>query len=69
MYLNLELSISLLKILFNIQEITNTYCIIVNIQDLQLLPNNDATYVGERGVRLSGGQKARVCLARLKTQV
>ncbi|EDV26684.1 uncharacterized protein TRIADDRAFT_22580, partial [Trichoplax adhaerens] len=33
-------------------------------KDLQLLPYNDLTYVGERGVRLSGGQKARISLAR-----
>ncbi|EDV26683.1 uncharacterized protein TRIADDRAFT_22330, partial [Trichoplax adhaerens] len=33
-------------------------------KDLQSLPHNDLTYVGERGVRLSGGQKARISLAR-----
>ena len=32
--------------------------------DLQLLPKNDETPVGESGVTLSGGQKARLCLAR-----
>lgn len=32
--------------------------------DIQLLPNGDATVIGERGVNLSGGQKARVALAR-----
>ncbi|XP_055536676.1 ATP-binding cassette subfamily C member 4-like isoform X2 [Wyeomyia smithii] len=33
-------------------------------RDFQLWPNGDQTVVGERGVSLSGGQKARVNLAR-----
>ena len=33
-------------------------------KDFTLFPNGDATAVGERGVSLSGGQKARVNLAR-----
>jgi ATP-binding cassette, subfamily C (CFTR/MRP), member 1 len=32
--------------------------------DLLVLPSGDATEIGERGVNLSGGQKARVSLAR-----
>ena len=34
------------------------------IQDIQNLPELDETVIGERGVNLSGGQKARVSLAR-----
>mmetsp|Transcript_8592 Transcript_8592/g.18150 ORF Transcript_8592/g.18150 Transcript_8592/m.18150 type:complete len:989 (-) Transcript_8592:348-3314(-) len=33
-------------------------------EDIAILPAQDKTEIGERGVGLSGGQKARVCLAR-----
>lgn len=33
-------------------------------KDIQLFPYGDKTLVGERGVSLSGGQKARITLAR-----
>lgn len=33
-------------------------------RDLQILPAGDATEIGEKGINLSGGQKARISLAR-----
>ena len=38
--------------------------IIVNKKDLKLLPKREKTIIGEKGVNLSGGQKARISLAR-----
>ncbi|KAK6061257.1 ABC transporter, ATP-binding protein [Cooperia oncophora] len=32
--------------------------------DLQMLPHGDMTEIGEKGINLSGGQKARISLAR-----
>ena len=34
------------------------------LDDIALLPAGDATEIGERGINLSGGQKARISLAR-----
>ncbi len=33
-------------------------------RDLEVLPGGDLTEIGERGINISGGQKARISLAR-----
>ncbi|KAB0798124.1 hypothetical protein PPYR_09117 [Photinus pyralis] len=56
------------NILFGLPYITNKYKNIVDVcalkKDFELLQNGDRTLVGERGVSLSGGQRARINLAR-----
>ncbi len=38
-----------------------------DLADAHVLPHGDDTLLGERGVNLSGGQKARVALARVNS--
>ncbi len=43
----------------------NTRCyVVVDVKDFKNLRKGDMTMIGERGVTLSGGQRARVNLAR-----
>lgn len=50
----------------DIFSINNPSCLNVmdSVQDVDLLPGGDLALVGDRGANLSGGQKARVSLAR-----
>ncbi|CAD8193906.1 unnamed protein product [Paramecium pentaurelia] len=49
---------------FNQQQYDNAIYYSCLTQDLQILINGDQTMIGEKGINLSGGQKARISLAR-----
>ncbi|EAR93277.2 ABC transporter C family protein (macronuclear) [Tetrahymena thermophila SB210] len=42
-------------------QVVKSCCLITDLEQFQ---NGDSTVIGERGVNLSGGQKARICFAR-----
>ena len=47
--------------------VRESYCITIdlyNLKDLLMLPEGENTMIGEKGINLSGGQRARVSLAR-----
>jgi ATP-binding cassette subfamily C (CFTR/MRP) protein 4 len=56
------------NILFGKQYVKNKFDEIINVcslrEDLDILPNGRKTFIGEKGVNLSGGQRARISLAR-----
>lgn len=49
---------------FNEEKYKQTLEVSQLLQDVMILPGKDQTEIGEKGINLSGGQKARVALAR-----
>ena len=56
------------NILFGEELDKNRYNLVIESsqlgRDLEILPGGDLTEIGERGINLSGGQKARISIAR-----
>jgi len=56
------------NILFGYEFVKEKYERVIKIcelkRDLEILPSGDETLIGEKGINLSGGQKARISLAR-----
>ncbi|EDS36162.1 multidrug resistance-associated protein 1 [Culex quinquefasciatus] len=63
-----ELPIEMANVLFGIPMDKKCYRDVLRVcaldADLKQFPDGDRTILGDRGISLSGGQKARVCLAR-----
>ena len=49
---------------YNEDKLQNIIQVCALRDDLNMLPNGQYTYIGEKGVNLSGGQRARISLAR-----
>ena len=49
---------------YNKRKYVETICACQLESDLSIMPAGDFTEIGEKGINLSGGQKARVSLAR-----
>ncbi|RUS27182.1 P-loop containing nucleoside triphosphate hydrolase protein, partial [Jimgerdemannia flammicorona] len=56
-----QITFLVIYVRFDMSETINACCL---KPDIEMLPGGDLTEIGERGINLSGGQKARISLAR-----